>query len=74
MNIISVRERDCNRNWIVDLNTKVKVINEAPYRKIYINYVLIAEYIIGDLFNEALALVTILKNEAIGICDLAEAF
>ena len=74
MNIISVRERDCNRNWIVDLNTKVRVINEAPYRKIYINYVLIAEYIIGDLFNEALALVTILKNDAIGICDLAEAF
>lgn len=74
MNTISVRERDCNRNWIVDLNTKVRVKNEAPYRKIYIDYVLIAEYIIGDLFNESLALVTILKNEAIGICDLAEAF
>lgn len=74
MSIISVRERDCNSNWTMVLNSKVRVKNEAPYRKIYIDYVLIAEYINGDDFNEAHALVTILKNDAMGVCDLAEAF
>ena len=74
MRIISVRERNCNSNWTMILNSKVRVINEPPYRKIYIGFVLIAEYINGDYFNEALALVTILKNEAMGVCDLAKAF
>jgi transposase len=74
MSIISVDERDCNSNWTMVLNTKVRVKNEAPYRKIYIDYILIAEYINGDGFNEAHALVTILKNEAMSVCDLAEAF
>lgn len=74
MSTNSVRERDCNSNWTMVLNTKVRVKNEAPYRKIHIDYVLIAEYINGDYFNEAHALVTILKNEAMGVCDLAEAF
>jgi len=74
MDVISVRMRGCNNNWTMVLNTKVRVINEAPYRRIYIDYILIAEYINGDHFNEAHALVTILKNEAVGVCDLAEAF
>ena len=74
MNSISVRERDCNSNWTMVLNTKVRVKNEAPYRRIYIDYILIAEYINGDHFNEAHALVTILKNEAMAICDLSIAF
>ena len=74
MSIISVRKRDCNSNWTMVLNTKVRVKNEAPYRRIYIGYILIAEYINGDHFNEAHALVTIIKNEAMSVCDLAEAF
>jgi len=70
----SIREQGCNGNWTLVLNAKVIVKNEAPYRKIYIDHVLIAEYINGDYFNEALALVTILRNEAMGVCNLAEAF
>ena len=62
MEVKSVRMRGCNNNWTMVLNTKVRVINEAPYRRIYIDYILIAEYINGDHFNEAHALVTILKN------------
>jgi len=74
MSIISVKERDCNSNWTMVLNARVRVNNEVPYRKIYIDYILISEYIIGDGFNEALALVTIIKNDAMGVCNLAEAF
>ena len=70
----SIREQGCNGNWTLVLNAKVIVKNEAPYRKIYIDHVLIAEYINGDYFNEAHALVTILRNEAMGVCNLAEAF
>ena len=70
----NVRELDINRNWTITLNTKIMITNMAPYRKIYLSNVLIAEYINGDHFNEVLALVTIIKNESISITDLAESF
>ncbi len=70
----SIKGLDRNKNWTVTINSKLMVVNEAPFRKIYIDNVLLAEYMSGDNFNQALALVTIVKNNIVGIYDLAEAF
>ena len=74
MDDINIKELDFNKDWTVHLNKKIMINNKPPYRKININNVIIAEYIIGDHFNEALALVNIIKNDAMSISDLADCF
>ena len=54
----SIKDRDSNRNWFHEICTRIKVINEPPYRKIYIDYILIAEYLTGSKYEEINALVT----------------
>ena len=48
---MNIKDWDSNRKWIH--RNKNQSINNPPYRQIYINYVLIAEYLIGSKFEEA---------------------
>jgi transposase len=70
----SIKDRDSNRKWVHEIGTRIKVINEPPYRKIYIDYILIAEYLIGSKYEEINALVTLTKNQLVSTPDLATAF
>lgn len=70
----SIKDRDPNRKWVHEIGTKVKVINNPPYRQMFIEYVLIAEYLIGSKFEEATALVLLIKNKSVSVPDLAVAF
>ena len=51
----SIKDRDPNRKWVHEIGTKVKVINDPPYRQMFIEYVLIAEYLIGSKFVRIIA-------------------
>ncbi len=70
----SIKDRDPNRNWLHEIGIRIKVINDPPYRRIYIDNVLIGDYLIGNKFEENVALVTLIKNEAISVPKLADAF
>lgn len=62
-----------NEKWEFD-HGRFKVINNPPFRQVLIDYVLIAEYIAGDHFYEALAMVTIIKNGVTTVSELADCF
>jgi transposase len=70
----TIKDRDSNRRWIHEIGTKIRVINGPPYRRIYIDNVLIAEYLVGSKFEEATALVMLVKNKSASVLDLAAAF
>jgi transposase len=70
----NIKDRDPNRKWVHEIGTRIKVINGPPYRQIYIDYVLIAEYLIGSKFEEATALIMLSKNSSVSVPDLAAAF
>lgn len=70
----TIKDRDSNRRWVHEIGTKIRVINDPPYRRIYIDNVLIAEYLIGRKFEEATALVILVKNKSASVLDLAAAF
>ena len=70
----SIKDRDSKIKWVHEIGTRIKVINEPPYRKIYIDYILIAEYLIGSKYEEINALVTLTKNQLVSTPDLATAF
>ena len=70
----SINERDINKKWTHTIEGKILVINDPPYRQVFIDSILIADYLIGSKFEEATALVTIVKNEFVSVPTLASAF
>jgi transposase len=70
----SINERDSNKRWTHSIDGKILVVNDPPYRQIFIGSVLIADYLIGSKFEEATALVILAKNESISVPNLASAF
>ena len=51
-----------NKNWNINLQNGVKIENNYPVRRIYIHFILVSEYKIGDLENERLAIVYMYLN------------
>ena len=47
----SIKDQDSNRKWVHEIGTRIKVINEPPTEKIYIDYILISEYLIGSKYR-----------------------
>src|SRR5665647_2088183 len=70
----SINERDPNKRWNHHIEGKVLVVNDPPYRQIFIDSVLIADYLIGSKFEEATALVILAKNESASVPTIASAF
>ena len=70
----SIKKRDPNRRWIHEIGSKIRVTNDPPFRRIHIDSVLIADYLIGSRFEEATALVILSKNEFISVPTIADAF
>ena len=70
----TIKDQDPNRRWTYDVNTRIRVVNDPPYRQIYIDYIMIAEYMTGSKFEEEAAIVMLIKNKAVSVPDLAAAF
>lgn len=68
-----INDLNPNEKWEFH-HGRLKVVNIPPFRQILIDYVIAAEYITGDRFNEALALVTIIKNNVMSVSELADCF
>jgi len=69
----SIKDLNPNEKWEI-IRSRLKVVNNPPFRQILIDYVLVAEYIAGDRFHEALALVTVIKNGVMPVSELADCF
>lgn len=70
----TIKERNPNEKWTHAIEGNIQIINEPPYRKIFIGSVMLAEYLIGSKFEEAHALVTLTKNKVASVPTIASAF